>query len=162
MCWRIQFNSLQMIQFNSVQIIHQKIVDTALVFPHRLGLPYKRALKTLMGEFLQKIIQDSGKLSYFQFLCLTPFQFLCLILFHFFCLSFLLLFMPYPFSFFVPCPFYFLCHVLITFHAQPLFIFFTQPLFTFYKTLFAFYDFQNYDKDIKSRGIFLCDCINSS
>ncbi|XP_065069883.1 RNA exonuclease 1 homolog isoform X2 [Rhopilema esculentum] len=43
----------------ALKLIHNKIVDTALIFPHRLGLPYKRALKTLMGEFLQKIIQDS-------------------------------------------------------------------------------------------------------
>eukprot|EP00794_Sanderia_malayensis_P007732 gene7732-8572_t len=43
-----------------MKLIHRKVVDTALVFPHRLGLPYKRALKTLMGEFLQKIIQDNG------------------------------------------------------------------------------------------------------
>jgi len=43
----------------ALKIIHSRVVDTALVFPHRLGLPYKRALKTLMGEFLQKIIQEN-------------------------------------------------------------------------------------------------------
>lgn len=43
-----------------LQIIHHRVIDTALVFPHRLGLPYKRALKTLMVELLHKIIQDGG------------------------------------------------------------------------------------------------------
>ena len=47
--------------FLFLQIIHSTVVDTAIVFPHRLGLPYKRALKTLMAEYARKIIQDSGK-----------------------------------------------------------------------------------------------------
>lgn len=42
----------------ALKIIHRKVIDTALVFPHRLGLPFKRALKTLMAELLHKIIQD--------------------------------------------------------------------------------------------------------
>lgn len=42
----------------AVKIIHNTVVDTSLVFPHRLGPPYKRALRTLMAEYLQKIIQD--------------------------------------------------------------------------------------------------------
>lgn len=42
----------------AVKIIHDTVVDTAVVFPHRLGPPYKRALKTLMAEYLKKIIQD--------------------------------------------------------------------------------------------------------
>ncbi len=37
-----------------------QIVDTSVVFPHRLGPPYKRALKTLSSEILDKIIQDDG------------------------------------------------------------------------------------------------------
>lgn len=43
---------------SAVKIIHDTVVDTAVVFPHRLGPPYKRALKTLMAEYLKKIIQD--------------------------------------------------------------------------------------------------------
>lgn len=43
-----------------IQMIHNTVVDTSIVFPHRLGLPYKRALRTLMAEYLQKIIQDDG------------------------------------------------------------------------------------------------------
>ena len=44
------------------QLIHSKVVDTSLVFPHRLGPPYKRALRNLMADYLKKIIQDSGEL----------------------------------------------------------------------------------------------------
>ncbi|XP_056428342.1 RNA exonuclease 1 homolog isoform X2 [Hyla sarda] len=43
----------------ALKLIHHTVVDTAVVFPHRLGLPYKRALRTLMAEYLKRIIQDS-------------------------------------------------------------------------------------------------------
>nr|XP_033810954.1 RNA exonuclease 1 homolog isoform X2 [Geotrypetes seraphini] len=43
----------------ALKLIHITVVDTAIVFPHRLGLPYKRALKTLMAEHLKRIIQDN-------------------------------------------------------------------------------------------------------
>lgn len=32
-----------------------------MLFPHRLGLPYKRSLRTLMADYLRQIIQDSGE-----------------------------------------------------------------------------------------------------
>jgi RNA exonuclease 1 len=47
--------------FKSLKLIHRKVVDTSVVFPHKLGLPYKRALRNLMSEHLQKIIQEDGK-----------------------------------------------------------------------------------------------------
>ena len=43
-----------------LQLIHSTVVDTSVVFPHRLGAPYKRALRTLMADFLQRIIQNDG------------------------------------------------------------------------------------------------------
>ncbi|XP_014856024.1 PREDICTED: RNA exonuclease 1 homolog isoform X1 [Poecilia mexicana] len=43
----------------ALKLIHSSVVDTAIVFPHRLGLPYKRALKTLMADYLKRIIQDN-------------------------------------------------------------------------------------------------------
>ncbi len=43
-----------------LQIIHDTVVDTSVVFPHRMGPPFKRALQTLMVEILQKIIQNNG------------------------------------------------------------------------------------------------------
>ncbi|XP_044309362.1 RNA exonuclease 1 homolog isoform X2 [Varanus komodoensis] len=45
----------------ALKLIHCTVVDTAVVFPHRLGLPYKRALRTLMADYLKRIIQDSGQ-----------------------------------------------------------------------------------------------------
>ncbi|GFN95038.1 RNA exonuclease 1-like protein [Plakobranchus ocellatus] len=45
----------------ALKLIHSTVVDTSLVFPHRLGLPYKRALRHLMLDHLHKIIQsDEG------------------------------------------------------------------------------------------------------
>ncbi|XP_061594770.1 RNA exonuclease 1 homolog [Cololabis saira] len=43
----------------ALKLIHSTVVDTAIVFPHRLGLPYKRALKNLMADHLKRIIQDN-------------------------------------------------------------------------------------------------------
>ncbi|XP_015284803.1 PREDICTED: RNA exonuclease 1 homolog [Gekko japonicus] len=43
----------------ALQLLHDTVVDTSVVFPHRLGLPYKRALRTLMADYLKRIIQDS-------------------------------------------------------------------------------------------------------
>jgi hypothetical protein len=52
-----------------LQLVHSTAVDTSVVFPHRLGPPYKRALRTLAVEFLKQIIQNDGKrnmyLSYY-------------------------------------------------------------------------------------------------
>ncbi|MFH4976927.1 hypothetical protein AB6A40_003636 [Gnathostoma spinigerum] len=42
----------------SMRLVHYNIVDTSVVFPHRLGPPYKRALKTITSEILQWIIQE--------------------------------------------------------------------------------------------------------
>ncbi|CAF2091392.1 unnamed protein product [Rotaria magnacalcarata] len=43
----------------ALKIVHHTVIDTSLVFPHPKGRPYKRALKTLMSEFLTKIIQEN-------------------------------------------------------------------------------------------------------
>lgn len=48
-----------------VKLLHDKIVDTSMLFPHKMGFPKKRALKTLCIENLKKIIQESGKLRAF-------------------------------------------------------------------------------------------------
>lgn len=47
--------------FKSLKLIHKKVVDTSVVFPHKLGLPYKRALRNLMSEHLQIIIQENAQ-----------------------------------------------------------------------------------------------------
>lgn len=46
---------------------HRCVVDTSVIFPHKLGPPHKRALKNLMSQYLQvildKLISDKSFLS---------------------------------------------------------------------------------------------------
>ncbi|KAF8640083.1 hypothetical protein AX17_001323 [Amanita inopinata Kibby_2008] len=44
----------------TLRIIHHNCVDTAILFPHRTGPPYKRSLRDLVRENLGKIIQAGG------------------------------------------------------------------------------------------------------
>ncbi|KAJ1217855.1 hypothetical protein NDU88_005442 [Pleurodeles waltl] len=48
----------------ALKLIHDSVIDTSIVFPHRLGLPHKRALRNLMADYLRRIIQDDGKSLY--------------------------------------------------------------------------------------------------
>uniref|UniRef100_A0A8D0HS45 Exonuclease domain-containing protein n=1 Tax=Sphenodon punctatus TaxID=8508 RepID=A0A8D0HS45_SPHPU len=45
----------------ALKLFHNSVVDTSVVFPHRLGLPHKRALRNLIADYLRRIIQDDGK-----------------------------------------------------------------------------------------------------
>ena len=56
--------------YNLLQIIHSTVVDTSVVFPHKMGPPKKRALKTLCREHLNKIIQENGKSRLLAFFCI--------------------------------------------------------------------------------------------
>lgn len=42
---------------NATRIIHPTIIDTALLFPHKAGLPYRNGLKMLMAQYLNRQIQ---------------------------------------------------------------------------------------------------------
>ncbi|KAJ8883395.1 hypothetical protein PR048_015238 [Dryococelus australis] len=44
--------------FKALKIIHDTVVDTSVLFPHRLGPPYKRSLKNLAQDILRKVIQE--------------------------------------------------------------------------------------------------------
>ncbi|KAB0390922.1 hypothetical protein E2I00_010360, partial [Balaenoptera physalus] len=44
----------------ALKLIHTSVVDTTVMFPHRLGLPHKRSLKSLVADYLRRIIQDDG------------------------------------------------------------------------------------------------------
>lgn len=46
--------------FKALKLIHKNVIDTSVVFPHKLGAPYKRALRNLMFEFLQRTIQEDS------------------------------------------------------------------------------------------------------
>ncbi|KAL7795998.1 hypothetical protein V8C37DRAFT_372772 [Trichoderma ceciliae] len=46
---------------NSVRIVHPTIIDTVLLYPHKMGLPYRFGLKTLMSVHMnRKIQQETG------------------------------------------------------------------------------------------------------
>uniref|UniRef100_A0A8B9MHB6 Exonuclease domain-containing protein n=1 Tax=Accipiter nisus TaxID=211598 RepID=A0A8B9MHB6_9AVES len=42
----------------ALKLIHDRVVDTSVVFPHRQGLPHKRQLTSLVADYLRKIRQD--------------------------------------------------------------------------------------------------------
>ena len=44
----------------ALKLLHGTVVDTSVVFPHKMGPPYKRALRTLAVEQIQRIIQNDG------------------------------------------------------------------------------------------------------
>ncbi|XP_012280594.1 RNA exonuclease 1 homolog [Orussus abietinus] len=44
--------------FKALKLIHETVVDTSVMFPHKNGYPHKRALKNLCSEYLRKIIQN--------------------------------------------------------------------------------------------------------
>lgn len=45
----------------ALKLIHDMVVDTSILYPHKMGPPKKRALKTLCIEHLKKIIQEEGE-----------------------------------------------------------------------------------------------------
>lgn len=46
--------------FKALKLFHDTVVDTSIMFPHKNGLPAKRALRNLCSEYLRKIIQNDG------------------------------------------------------------------------------------------------------
>ena len=42
----------------ALKMLHKTVVDTSVVFPHKMGLPYKRALRSLSADYLKRIIQN--------------------------------------------------------------------------------------------------------
>ncbi|KAM9360189.1 RNA exonuclease 1 homolog [Symphorus nematophorus] len=45
--------------FCALKLLHRTVVDTSVVFPHRLGPPHKLTLNNLTAEYLRRIIQES-------------------------------------------------------------------------------------------------------
>ncbi|EHK25645.1 uncharacterized protein TRIVIDRAFT_62314 [Trichoderma virens Gv29-8] len=46
---------------NAMRIVHPTIIDSVLLYPHKMGLPYRHGLKTLMNVHMnRKIQQDTG------------------------------------------------------------------------------------------------------
>ncbi|KAE9555778.1 hypothetical protein FO519_000992 [Halicephalobus sp. NKZ332] len=42
----------------AMRIVHKNVIDTSVLYPHKQGPPFKRALKNLSSEVLMKIIQE--------------------------------------------------------------------------------------------------------
>lgn len=49
--------------FKALRLLHDTVVDTSVMFPHKNGYPQKRALKNLCSEYLRKIIQNDGEFN---------------------------------------------------------------------------------------------------
>lgn len=45
---------------SALRLIHPCIVDTALLLPHKAGLPFRRSLKSLARDYIHRVIQDAG------------------------------------------------------------------------------------------------------
>lgn len=45
----------------ALKLIHDTVIDTSVLYPHKMGPPKKKALKTLCIDHLKKIIQEEGK-----------------------------------------------------------------------------------------------------
>ena len=46
---------------NALRLIHPTLIDTALLFPHSHGLPYRNALRVLVSQYLGRQIQEIGR-----------------------------------------------------------------------------------------------------
>ncbi|KAK1791177.1 hypothetical protein P4O66_013138, partial [Electrophorus voltai] len=44
----------------ALKLLHNTVLDTSVVFPHRLGRPHKRELHSLSAEILRRITRESG------------------------------------------------------------------------------------------------------
>lgn len=48
----------------ALKLIHDTVIDTSILYPHKMGPPKKKALKTLCVDHLKKIIQEEGELGW--------------------------------------------------------------------------------------------------
>ncbi len=61
----------------AMRIVHMRVLDTAIMFPHPKGPPHRSALRILASKFLQRTIQTgqhdsvSGA-AHFAWLCANP------------------------------------------------------------------------------------------
>ncbi|KAH9384632.1 putative exonuclease GOR isoform X1 [Haemaphysalis longicornis] len=44
-----------------LKLLHDTVVDTAVVFPHHRGLPFRRSLRSLVGAYLNRDVQDGPR-----------------------------------------------------------------------------------------------------
>lgn len=53
----ILFTSLEN-DLRALRLLHDLVIDTAIIFPHDKGVPYRRALRDIVKEKLGYFIQD--------------------------------------------------------------------------------------------------------
>lgn len=41
-----------------LKLVHDTVVDTAVLFPHHRGLPFRRSLRSLVGAYLNRDVQE--------------------------------------------------------------------------------------------------------
>lgn len=44
----------------ALKVVHKRVIDTAILYPHPRGSLYKSALRTLAAKFLRRKIQDTS------------------------------------------------------------------------------------------------------
>ncbi|KAJ3298517.1 RNA exonuclease 3 [Borealophlyctis nickersoniae] len=49
---------------NALRILHTKIIDTSILFPHNRGLPYRYSLRILAQKLMGRHIQQSGPVGH--------------------------------------------------------------------------------------------------
>jgi hypothetical protein len=45
---------------NCLGLIHERVIDTSVLYAHPKGLPFRYGLKYLVKEYLGRFIQDGG------------------------------------------------------------------------------------------------------
>lgn len=45
----------------ALRMVHERIIDTSILFPHPKGPPFKRGLRDLASEYLKRLIQNEGQ-----------------------------------------------------------------------------------------------------
>ncbi|KAH9360567.1 hypothetical protein HPB48_012946 [Haemaphysalis longicornis] len=41
-----------------LRMVHDRVVDTAMVFTHHWGLPYRHSMRSLVGEYLNRVVPN--------------------------------------------------------------------------------------------------------
>lgn len=48
----------------AIRLVHEKVVDTVMLYPHERGFPFRKSLRDLTSTFLGKIIQNGTSLGH--------------------------------------------------------------------------------------------------
>ena len=51
--------------FKCLKLVHHRVIDTAALYPHPKGAPFKLGLKNLAFDYLGLEVQTSGKIRHY-------------------------------------------------------------------------------------------------